>query len=263
MDNTYVVSNVLSGYWDHSGLEEGDTVLIHSSMRRTLRHLISLGSKPEPGLIVDSLLEQIGNSGTLLFPLFNFEFPDTKYFSINHTPSQMGVLTEFVRKNYSGVRTGHPIYSFYAIGANAPEFSGIDNKSGYGIDSPFARLRQLAGKIGIVDLDDQNSMTSYHHVEEMLSVDYRYFKDFSGEYVNSSSESSEKTYSLFVRDINRGVTTDVNRMGEILWNEGLYKGFREGIGNGLRTIDAQALFDRTSIEILEGRALETLYSITK
>jgi aminoglycoside 3-N-acetyltransferase len=50
-------------------------------------------------------------------------------------------------------------------------------------------------------------------------------------------------------------------MGEILWNEGLYKGFREGIGNGLRTINAQVLFDRTRIEILEGRAIETLYSI--
>jgi hypothetical protein len=52
-------------------------------------------------------------------------------------------------------------------------------------------------------------------------------------------------------------------MGEILWNEGLYKGSREGIGNGLRTIDAQVFFDRVSIEILEGRALETLYSITQ
>jgi aminoglycoside 3-N-acetyltransferase len=232
-------------------------------MKRTFSQLISIGSQPGPGIIVDSLLEQIGNSGTLLLPLFNFEFPDTKYFSINDTPSQMGVITEFARKNYSGVRTGHPIYSFYAIGANDQQFSGIDNKSGYGIDSPFALLRQLGGKIGIVDLEDQNSMTSYHHVEEMLSVDYRYFKDFSGEYVDSASLSSEKTYSLFVRDLSRGVTTDVNRMGEILWREGLYKGFRQGVGNGLRTIDAQELFNRTSTEILEGRALGTLYSIKK
>lgn len=263
MDNTCDVRNVLSGYWANSGLEEGDTVLIHSSLRRTFKRLISLGANPEPGLIVDSLLEQIGNSGTMLLPLFNFDFPNSRFFSINDTPSQMGILTEFARKNYSGVRTGHPIYSFYAIGAKANEFFGIDNKSGYGIDSPFARLRELGGKIGVVDLDDQNSMTSYHHVEEMLNVDYRYYKNFSGEYIDASSGSSEKTYSLFVRDTNRGVTTDVNRMGEILWKEGLYKGSREGIGNGLRTIDAQVLFNRTSKEILEGRALGTLYSITK
>ena len=263
MNNNRFVTNVLSGHWEHSGLEDGDTVLIHSSMKRTLKYLISLRSKPDPRVIIDSLLEQIGDTGTLLLPLFNFEFPDTKYFSINDTPSQMGVLTEFARKNYSGVRTGHPIYSFYVIGAKAQEFSGVDNKSGYGIDSPFGRLRQSGGKIGIIDLDDQHSMTSYHHVEEMLNVDYRYFKDFSGEYIDSSSKSSERTYTLFVRDMNRGVITDVNRMGEILWNEGLYKGFREGIGNGLRTIDAQVLFDRVSIEILEGRSLETLYSSTE
>lgn len=255
------MSDILSGYWDHSGLEEGDTILIHSSMKRTFRQLISLGFLPEPGLIIDSLLQQVGNSGTLLFPLFNFTFPLEKYFSINDTPSQMGVVTEFARKNYPGVRTGHPIYSFYVIGANTQEFSNVDNSSGYGMDSPFALLRQLNGKIGVVDLDDQHSMTSYHHVEEMLNVDYRYFKEFSGEYVDSFSISSEKTYSLFVRDVNRGVTTDVNRMGEILWKEGLYKGFKQGSGNGLRTINAQALFDRVSIEILEGRALQTLYSI--
>lgn len=263
MNDTYLVRNLLSAYWDDSGLHEGDTVLMHSSMKRTLRHLISLGLKPEPGLIVDSLLEQVGKSGTLLLPLFNFDFPDKGYFSINDTPSQMGILTEFARKNYPGVRTGHPIYSFYAIGANSQEFSGIDNRSGYGEDSPFAKLRQLNGKIGVVDLDDQHSMTFYHHVEEMLGVDYRYFKDFSGQYVDSYSESFEKTYSLFVRDVNRGVVTDVNRMGEILWREGLYKGFREGARNGLRTIEAQVLFDRTSIEILEGRALKTLYSISE
>lgn len=255
------MENPLKGFWKNSGIQDGDTVLIHSSMRRTLRMMISLGVKPDPGLIIDSLLGEIGKSGTLLFPLFNFDFPKSAFFSLRDTPSQMGTVTEYARNNFEGYRTGHPIYSFYAIGANSAEFSGIDNFSGYGSDSPFAKLREMNGKIGVIDLDDQNSMTSYHHVEEMCLVDYRYFKEFSGEYVDFDLEKSIRTYSLFVRNLEKGVLTDVNRMGEILWSEGFYRGNREGVGNGLRTILARDLYMRTALEIESGRAIKTLYSV--
>lgn len=255
--------NPLTGYWNNSGIAEGDTVLIHSSLARTLRFLATRGVKPEAGLVIESILEQIGKDGTLIFPLFNFDFPETKFFSIIDTPSQMGILSEFVRLNYEGVRTGHPIYSFYAIGQNSQEFEAIDNVSGYGSDSPFAKIIQMKGKIAVIDLEDQNSMTTYHHVEEMMNVDYRFHKTFEGLYENRAGKSQLKSYTLFVRDIDQGVTTDINRMGEILWNEGLYSGNRPGVANGMRTIFANQLFERTAREISEGRALDTLYSINK
>lgn len=255
------MENPLQGYWAGSGLQKGDTVLLHSSMRRAFRFLISKKVEPSPKLIVDSILEEVGSEGTVVFPLFNFDFPTSQKFSILTTPSQMGVVTEFARINYRGFRTGHPIYSFYAIGAKSELFEGINNKSGYGSDSPFAKLLELNGKIASIDLDDQNSMTMYHFVEESLNVDYRYFKNFQGSYENSEGKVTSEEYSLFVRDLERGVLTDVNRMGEILWAEGRYKGNRPGVGNGMRTIQAESLVDRTTKEIVEGRALQTLYSI--
>ena len=120
---------------------------------------------------------------------------------------------------------------------------------------------ELEGKVACVDLDDQDSMTMYHFVKEMLQVDYRYFKTFSGQYEDKARVVSTEDYTLFIRDLEKGVQTDVNRMGEILWKEGLYLGNRPGVGNGMRSITAQDLFDRTSKEIIEGRAIETLYSI--
>jgi aminoglycoside N3'-acetyltransferase len=219
------------------------------------------GVQADPRMIVDSLLDQLGNRGTILFPLFNFDFPTSRTFSMITTPSQMGVVTEFVRQNYEGHRTGHPIYSFYAIGSNCVEFKGINNRSGYGGDSPFAKLLELDGKIASIDLDDQNSMTMYHYVEEIKGVDYRYFKTFLGQYENEEGVESNEEYKLFVRDLEKGVKTDVNRMGEILWEEGLYSGSRPGVGNGMRTIKAESFVSRTSKEIDEGRAIQTLYSI--
>ncbi|TDA70079.1 MAG: hypothetical protein D9V47_03140 [Clostridia bacterium] len=61
---------------------------------------------------------------------------------------------------------GHPIYSFAVIGALSERFHGVDNFSGNGAGSPFGILCELDGKIAVLDLDDQNSMTFYHHIEQ-------------------------------------------------------------------------------------------------
>ena len=255
------MGNPLQGYWHKSGLFSGDVVLIHSSMKRVFQYLITNGYEANPDFIINSLIEVVGREGTILLPLFNFDFPTSKYFSLSSTPSQMGTITEYARLNYEGYRTGHPIYSFFVLGYHAKEFKDINNRSGYGSDSPFAKIIELNGKIASVDLDDQHSMTMYHFVEESMEVDYRYFKDFTGIYEDLSGVKSERTYSLFVRDVERGIVTDVNRMGEIMWRENLYQGYRPGIKSGMRTIFAKKFYERTAQEIKAGRAYETLYSI--
>ncbi len=116
----------------------------------------------------------------------------------------MGALTEVDRLHPQAIRTGHPIYSFAAIGFAAEQFKAIDNFSGYGSDSPFAVLRNMGGRIGVLDLPDQNSMTFYHHVEEMVGVDYRYHKHFTGDYTDYSGRTMVKSCGLFVRDIKKG-----------------------------------------------------------
>ena len=253
----------LKSYWCGSGLVKGDTVLLHSSMRRLLKFLAELKIADPPRVVLESLLNHIGGRGTLVLPLFNFDFPKTQFYSVISTPSQMGVITEYARLNFSGVQTYHPIYPFYIIGSNENEFENINNLSGYGADSPFAKLISLEGKVAAVDLPDSRCMTFYHHVEEMCQVPYRFYKNFSGYYQKVESTIEFRTYKLYVRNLAAGVITNVDRMGEILWREHLYKGNKPGLGNGMRTIHAKTLFARTRKEILEGRAINTLYSIEK
>jgi aminoglycoside 3-N-acetyltransferase len=241
--------------WHKCGLQPGDTVLFHSSLRRTLKE-----NQVDPNQVLNSLLEAVGDSGTMLFPLFNFDFTKGVPFNMRTTPSQMGVLTEKARLHPDAVRSGHPIYSFAAIGKQAQQFD-VDNYSGYGPDSPFAILKELDGKIAVLDLDDLNSMTFYHHIEELHEVDYRFHKKFTGEYTDWEGNISTRTYSLFVRDIEKGVLTDVNPMGELLWERGLYRGFRQGKGPGCRTIRASAMYDAVSEIIEKGQARKLLYSI--
>lgn len=241
---------------DLSSIKPGSTLLLHSSASRTIRQH---NCKPQD--VLDALIGRIGASGTLILPLFNFDFTKGVPFDIRSTPSQMGILTEIGRLLPDAVRTGHPIYSFAAIGAKAAEFECLDNKSGYGPDLPFAKLRELGGEIGVLDLPDQNSMTFYHHVEEMHEVPYRYKKTFVAPYTDAAGHTEQRGYDLFVRDIDRGVLTSVDRMGERLWDKGLYRGDRPGHNTGLRVIDANILFEETAAIIANGEAMDFLYEI--
>jgi aminoglycoside 3-N-acetyltransferase len=253
----------LKNRWLGAGIETGDTVLVHSNIKRTLVDFRRAGYPISPEDILQSFLAAIGPKGTLILPLFNFDFTQGIAFDIRSTPSHMGALTEAGRLRAEAVRTGHPIYSFAVIGDKARLFENVDNESGYSEQSPFGILRELDGKIAVLDLEDQNSMTFYHHVEEVKKVDYRYFKSFTADYTDRAGTTSERSYKLYVRDLERGVLTDVNPAGELLWSHGLYKGDRPRVGSGLRVIESRRMFEFVEDIIDQGKALGALYSLEK
>lgn len=252
---------MLADEWKEAGVKDGDVLLLHSNVKRTFKRYLKSGVRLTPQDILESFLVAVGPTGTLLLPLFNFDFAKGAPFDKRNTPSHMGVLTEAGRMHPQAVRTGHPIYSFAAIGFAAEKFRQVDNFSGYGNDSPFAMLRQMNGRIAVLDLPDQNSMTFYHHVEEMIEVEYRYHKKFTANYTDESGNTESKTYGIFVRDIDKGVLTHVNPAGDRMWEEGLYSGCRAKEGSGLRTIQAKHMYDSVSKIISSGKAKNTLYRI--
>jgi len=255
--------NKLSQDFRSAGIDPGDIVLVHSNLIRTIARYLRLGHKISVNDTLEALLWAVGNEGTLLFPLFNFDFTKGVPFDIKTTPSHMGVLTECARLYVGCVRTGHPIYSFGVIGRDAKLFSGVDNISGYGSDSPFGMLHRMNGKIAVLDLPDSRCMTFYHYIEEANAVPYRYHKFFSGLYTGFSGVTEEKKYSIYVRDLDRGVVSALDPMGELMWQEGLCRGDRPGEGVGLRVIEVPAMYDFVSRQINEGKAEGLLYTIER
>ena len=253
----------LTQRWQESGLNNGETVLLHSSLKRTFKLLSKKGFKPSAKLILDSLLATLGNNGTLILPLFNFDFTKGIEFSFNETKSRMGILTEVARKHKDAVRTGHPIYSFCAIGKYSYLFKDLDNYSAFGSDSQFASLRKINGKIGIIDLMENDGVTFHHHVEHMMNVDYRYHKEFSGWYIDKKGNKTYKTYSFFVRDLEKGVERNINVIGEKLIAKNIYSGSPPGVGSGFRIASANEIFDFVKKIILSGKAYNNLYIVKK
>jgi aminoglycoside 3-N-acetyltransferase len=55
----------LTDLWKHSGVNDGDMLLVHSNIKRTLLNARNRGIKLTPRDILQSFINAIGNEGTL------------------------------------------------------------------------------------------------------------------------------------------------------------------------------------------------------
>ena len=256
-----MVVETLCKIWSKLGIKQGDTVLIHSNISSILRYFLRQKYECTPENIFDSIMSQIGSDGTLLLPTFNFEFCEGVEFHIHKTTSQMGLLSEYCRRRKDAVRTGHPVYSFCVFGKMSEKFKNLKNRSGYGEDSPFSEILKANGKVLIINLPDQNSMTFYHFVEESQQVEYRFMKSFTAYYTGTDHKRKLETFQIFVRRRDLGVETSVERMRIFLENNNHYCVVSGPGSIDMRIINSVTLFQQTSRIIKDGLAKQYLYKI--
>src|SRR5512139_282123 len=154
----------LVGDLEALGLTPGDTVIVHSSLRR-LGWVI--GGAPT---VVQALIDVLGPTGTLVVPTHTSDNRDPTRWS--HTPipmpehwwptirehlppydpatspSNMGAIAECVRTWPGARRSGHPQTSFAAVGPTASFVTdGHELESPLGEQSPLARLEDLDARV--------------------------------------------------------------------------------------------------------------------
>jgi aminoglycoside N3'-acetyltransferase len=134
----------------------------------------------------------------------------------------MGILTEFFRNMPNVVRTAIPIYSVAISGKYKEELSSITDKHVFGKGSIFGKLHDKNGKIMIINLSWQDSWTFAHYIEKLVGVNYRYEKIFSGKVI-VGDKSVQETVTMSVRDLDKGVETNVEPIGKILEERNLVK----------------------------------------
>lgn len=224
------------------GVAAGDVLLVHSSYK-------SFGGVDGgPQTVIDALLEVLGEDGTLIMPTFNFDFCKGEPWDVRETPSHMGIITELVRQDPRSLRVFHPIYSFAIIGKQAEYLTKDRYKSSYEANSLFGKLRILDGKIMVIGLAYNDSMTFFHHIEEIEGCDYRYLKDFTGMVTDENGNTYEDTFQMLVRDIEKGVHTMVDPMAELAEERGLIK--HRQIGEAaVKLMKANEIYEFTAREM--------------
>ena len=150
-------------------IKEGGYLLVHSSYK-------SLGPSIN-GIqqVIATLKAAIGTEGTLLFPALSYQYvnADSPYFDIKNTPSCIGSIPEWFRKQPGVFRSMSPTHSVSAIGPGAKAITTgheLDDTP-VGPNSPFRRLRDLGGKILMLGCG-LTPNTSMHGVEELAPPPY-------------------------------------------------------------------------------------------
>ncbi len=152
------------------GLAAGQTVLVHSALR-------TLG--PVDGgadRVVDSLLEAVGPRGTLVAPTFTFahEVEPEPVIDPAADRSEMGAISEAVRRRPDARRSTAYRHSFAAIGRRADVIAGVDPAlPPFDLRSAFGVLLALDAQVLLLGVTYANS-TSHHFGEWLSGVSYRH-----------------------------------------------------------------------------------------
>ncbi len=209
---------------NHLDINNGDIVYVCSDITGLLLNARKNKVKFDPEKFIDSIINKVGSRGTILFPTFNWNFCRNEKFDIVNTPSQCGALTNVALKRKDFERTQHPIYSFSVWGKDKKKLVKMQNDSSWGADSPFDYLYKNNAKNLFVGIDYKNGFTMDHYFEQKNNVEYRYHKNFKAEYIDKEKNSSVKTFSMFVRDVDKIDSTGINSdLDDILIKKNGYK----------------------------------------
>ena len=151
------------------GLRPGNVVLVHSAMR-TFGH-IQGGAET----VVNAFLDVLGPSGTLVAPNFTFvhEAEEDPLIDPANDPSEMGIISETVRRHPRAIRSTGFRHSFSAIGPRAEVITQVDpSLSVFDLRSSFGVMLALDTRIVLAGMT-YHASTSHHFAEWFCDVPYR------------------------------------------------------------------------------------------
>lgn len=133
--------------------------------------------------------------GTLVVSTASLSLCNTdRVFDPVSTPSEMGILSEYVRTQSAAVRSFHPFVSYTAIGPLAEEICGNVARHAFGPHTPKARMIDRDACCLSIGSHPRFTCSTIHQVEIMMSVPYRYVKEFLHPVKRGNTISREEFY---------------------------------------------------------------------
>lgn len=131
------------------GLEKGDVVLVHTSLK-SLGYVLG-GAQA----VIDALLEVITSEGTLVIPtyrvgiMYNTCLDSDYVFDVRSSGTRLGLIPATFLEQPGLCRSVHPTHSVSAIGKEAEFIVGSHHEaeSTYGAGSPWCKMLRMNGKV--------------------------------------------------------------------------------------------------------------------
>lgn len=189
----------------------GAPVLCHSDL---VQASIALGIRnfQNPcGELLNSV-DNLGFGQNLWFPTFNMDFGQSGRFDLADSPSQVGVVGDFVRNSQGSWRTAVPFYSVAGFNQRPTvDQLGSESFNLWGERSFFADLYLQNGEILFLGANFA-TFTHIHFIESFSGAPlYRYSKRFSG-LVSAHGDTSRVEVEMHVRPPGNIVRYDWERI---------------------------------------------------
>ena len=182
---------------DKCRLNKGDLIYLSADVIRLALLAKKQHLRFDPTVFIRSVTQIIGTEGTLLIPAFNFDLKNEATFDIKKTIPATGILARSALNLPEFRRSYNALHSFLVCGKHQNEICNLKNKSSFADDSPFNFLFRNEGKMLIIDLDLQSSLTFAHYTEEKLKVQYRKWKQIPINYINEIGEKQRINFELY------------------------------------------------------------------
>ncbi|EAL5741311.1 aminoglycoside N(3)-acetyltransferase [Campylobacter lari] len=176
------------------GIKKGDILCVHTELFNFGTPLLPRNEFLQT--ILDCFFEVIGKEGTLIMPTFTYSFCKNEVYDKLNSPTKMGALNEYFRKQAGVKRTNDPIFSFAIKGAKEELFLK-DTTSCFGENCVYDVLTQEGGKL--INFGNTESFTYIHYPEEIVQISYRYNKTFEGFIIDENNKKYLKKINFFVR----------------------------------------------------------------
>jgi aminoglycoside 3-N-acetyltransferase len=158
-----------------SGIESGDTVMVHASLSK-------IGNvKGGASTVIRALIEKLGENGNLVMPAFSYissmvntSLISNYVFEPLSTPAVVGKIPEEFRQWFNVERSIHPTHSVCAHGpqANIITAGHLEAPTNFGEGTPFHKIRQLKGKVCGIGINI-GPVTIYHSAEDFYPELFR------------------------------------------------------------------------------------------
>jgi len=186
-------------------------VVVHSSLLKF--GLIEGGAQG----IYNCISRALGPDATIAMPAFTFSFGISRVWDAKSTPSEMGALTEYFRKNIATARSIHPFHSICAVGPRADEITSGLCASSFGEQSAFQMLYDHDALNLSIGTEFIGGATFLHIGEEQVGVPYRFMKPFPGEVRDFNGQIVDTTFEMYCREITE--THEYDNVWEGCWED--------------------------------------------
>ncbi|MCW1970228.1 MAG: DUF4910 domain-containing protein, partial [Anaerolineae bacterium] len=201
-------------------------------------------------LIYNAVTHVIGDGGTWLVPTYSYSFGKQAIFDPAHTPSEVGVFTEWFRQQSGVIRSDDPMFSVAGIGPQtAALFADLPHDC-FGRDCVYDRLRRIGAKVVNLGVGVRD-MTFLHHVEQSVGVPYRFKKLFLGQQMLNDGDKPHlhKSGWLYnVRPFTENCRPAFGKLDPVLRQHGQLRSANLGMGEVL-SVACDDLFTCAAAEI--------------